>query len=202
MPNFTLTEDHIKLLRRAAIEWDGDDAYQGHFAQHSKRPYGNSGVLGDVRDILDRDLTDEESQNIHEETATALEVVLTAGEFRPGTYVCDWPRRNWRLVAEDAPSGEDLPHELAMRLRAWTDSEFTEYPLWAIGEMHEGIGFVWVCGPWFDRESAEAFLKAKRYRYGKDAIVYCLSGGQSSNYQDVQEIAKRILAQKKEVGIA
>lgn len=98
MPEFNLTDDHIKLLRRAAIEWDADDAYRGHFAQHSKRPYGNSGVLGDVREIVGRDLTDEEAISLHEDTADALEVVLAVGEFRPGTYVCDWPSRNWRLL--------------------------------------------------------------------------------------------------------
>lgn len=98
---FVLREDHIKLLRRAYVEWD--DCETGAPAINPKRPYGNSSVAMDVAKILGVAIPDEDEdgakawrqwQNetrgkmleIHRETETALQVVLSAGTFEPGTY--------------------------------------------------------------------------------------------------------------------
>jgi hypothetical protein len=76
-----------------------------------KRPYGNSNVYGDIAEILDvpgSEWTDEEQNRsldaewrflrLHVETAIALQIALTAGEFRTGRYLRDdaWDSHRWR----------------------------------------------------------------------------------------------------------
>lgn len=49
---FTVTEDHLKLLRHAYdIYWDPGEGY-GAPAINPKKPYGNSAVPQDVANIL------------------------------------------------------------------------------------------------------------------------------------------------------
>jgi hypothetical protein len=61
-----------------------------------KDPYGNSWVVGDIARILeyevppDRELSDEEEEmllEIHRETQYALQIFLSTGEMKVGTYV-------------------------------------------------------------------------------------------------------------------
>jgi len=40
-----------------------------------------------------------------------------------------------------------------------------------------------VTGPFFSRESAQLELDSHRYRYGKRAVVYCMSGYRSDDYR-------------------
>ena len=108
-----LTEDHVKLLRRACVEWD-DGAYDGAPAFNIKRPYGNSYVAGDVCEILGwtpahkcdhcgnewSEAQEAKALEIHRETETALQIVLASGSFEPGIYEADVYRRNWRRVDE------------------------------------------------------------------------------------------------------
>ena len=91
---FELTEEHLTLLARAYVRWE--DCETGAPAIDCKRPYGNSDVAGDVAEILgwpidEQDgLTDEQRDRaleIHSETLTALQIILTARDFRPGVYV-------------------------------------------------------------------------------------------------------------------
>jgi hypothetical protein len=108
---FELTADHVTLLRHAYTGWQ--DCETGAPEVDPKRPYGNSYVPGDVAELLgwepgdwedgERVLGDrqvERALELHRETATALEVVLRAGSFEPGTYVTtdrysrDWHRRH------------------------------------------------------------------------------------------------------------
>jgi hypothetical protein len=71
-----------------------------------KRPYGNSWIEGDIHEILtgtyEDTLSDEledKYSKLHQETETALQVVLRTGSFTPGHYRCDPPyKRNWILV--------------------------------------------------------------------------------------------------------
>lgn len=109
---FTLTPEHVKLLRRMNVGWQ--DCETGAPEIDPKRPYGNSDVPGDVADILEweghlvrngwseetemSDAAEERALALHAETETALQVVLSTGSFEPGEYVCDWPRNNWRRV--------------------------------------------------------------------------------------------------------
>lgn len=88
---FTLTDDHLKLLRAMHVGWQ--DAEYGAPEIDPKRPYGNRGVECDIHEILtgekDYELTDEQRERysqLHRETQTALEIMLQLGELRPGTY--------------------------------------------------------------------------------------------------------------------
>ena len=49
---FTITEDHLKLLRRVYVAWDFGEG-DGAPAINSKKPYGNSYVERDIAEILD-----------------------------------------------------------------------------------------------------------------------------------------------------
>lgn len=105
---FTLTERHVKLLRRMFVGWC--NAEFGAPALNPKRPYGNSYAEGDMAEILNvepEDMEDGEKRlsdrqhemlrSLHRETETALQVVLTTGAFEPGDYerekyIGDWCR--------------------------------------------------------------------------------------------------------------
>ena len=106
--DFTVTEDHLKLLRRARVSWD--DAEYGAPAIDPKRPYGSSNQVRDMAEILglpDSEWLDQDDvipgaegrlARLHAETAIALQIVLATGEFRPGRYTrtdqyeIDWTR--------------------------------------------------------------------------------------------------------------
>jgi hypothetical protein len=106
---FTVTEEHLKLLRRANVGWE--DCEFGAPAIDCKRPYGNSDVVADIGEILgygeeywQDPLTGEYNETIannfaqlHAETGIVLQIALATGEFRPGRYVCEKYRRNWHL---------------------------------------------------------------------------------------------------------
>lgn len=107
--DFTVTEDHLRLLRRSYVSWD--DAEFGAPEIHARRPYGHSTVLRDIAEILEVPES-EWSQGdqvptfdaewrflrLHVETAIALQIALLTGEFRTGRYVRDdeYEHRSWR----------------------------------------------------------------------------------------------------------
>jgi hypothetical protein len=115
LDEFTVTEDHLKLLRRVYVGyWYTGEGYYGVANISAKRPYGNSYVGRDIAEILNApdgdwvyedgekvgvtDEADERFMRLHVETMVALQVVLAAGEFRPGHYrrterwIDDWRR--------------------------------------------------------------------------------------------------------------
>ena len=106
---FILTDEHIRLLRAAYIGWEVCEF--GAPAIDCKRPYGNSDVVRDICEILDwplvetREGTDctpeqeERARQLHSETQTALQVILTTGSFVAGTYAMTRPYdyRSWKL---------------------------------------------------------------------------------------------------------
>ncbi len=107
--NFELTENHIKLLNRMYVYFDGG-AYDGAPAIDIKRPYGNSSCVYDIYEILhgkewdsEEDMPEtlrEELLQIHSETATALQIVLATKSFEPGLYEMKekYSARSWRKV--------------------------------------------------------------------------------------------------------
>ena len=112
MKKFTLTEEHIKLLRNMYVGWGYCEF--GAPEIDPKRPYGNSQVIEDIHRILtgDDDADDNvleefeaKYQKLHRETETALQIVLRTGKFEPGVYECDVYRQNWRQVTT---SNEDF----------------------------------------------------------------------------------------------
>ena len=102
---FELRAEHVKLLRAANVTWY--EIETGAPAIDGKRPYGNSDVAGDVIDLMDwkadpDDVTPRQDREdrakamqLHDETKTALQVVLSTGSFEPGVYESDWHGREW-----------------------------------------------------------------------------------------------------------
>lgn len=104
---FTLTAEHVALLRRANVGWDHVEF--GAPVIDGKRPYGNGDVYDDMATILgmavecpncgmnvlgDNDRT--RLRELHEATRVALQVVLATGSFEPGEYVAGVYGNNWR----------------------------------------------------------------------------------------------------------
>lgn len=120
MPKFTLTEDHIKLIRSSYVNWN-DDAYDGAPMVDIKRPYGNSDVVGDVYEIVsgrewdedaDGEMPEDIAENlltVHEQTATALQIILCTGEFVAGVYETTrmYDSRSWARI-EDNTKGVEV----------------------------------------------------------------------------------------------
>lgn len=106
---FTLTAEHVTLLRHAVVSWE--DCEFGAPAIDCKRPYGNSDVIGDMVELLEveghRDQWGEDMISdadtfhlieLHRELETALQIVLGCGTFHPGRYVRSETWRNdWKL---------------------------------------------------------------------------------------------------------
>lgn len=92
MATFKLTDDHLKLLREAYLDWS--DVEYGAPSIDPKRPYGNSFVERDVAEILEwpigpDGLTDEQhyrAAQIHRETLYALEILIRHGTVKLGEY--------------------------------------------------------------------------------------------------------------------
>lgn len=99
MNRFTLTADHVKLIQRMHVYWE-DGAYDGAPSIDIKRPYGNSSVWQDVANIIGiQQVEDDDGEHhypkgtrdkciaLHQSTATALQICLSAQSFDPGDYV-------------------------------------------------------------------------------------------------------------------
>lgn len=119
MKRFTLTDEHLTLLRASNVDWNGDE--HGAASIDPKRPYGNGDVLGDIEKILHPEdatgaleISDDEMEvryeryeQLHRETKIALQIVLATGAFVAGEYVLEKDyTRDWRLAARrhDAPA--------------------------------------------------------------------------------------------------
>jgi hypothetical protein len=112
MKSFTVTEDHLKLLRQFQVGWQ--DCETGAPEIDPKRPYGNSYVSGDIHEILTGeqvgttdskrdDLTEEEEKKyleLHRETEIALQIVLATGKFKAGNYECDEYGTDWKRIQQ------------------------------------------------------------------------------------------------------
>lgn len=59
---FTMTEDHLKLLADLYIGWN-DYAYEGSPGPGDKRPFGNSDVTGDIFRCLGWEMPDEDADD-------------------------------------------------------------------------------------------------------------------------------------------
>lgn len=108
---FTVTKDHLKLLRRFQVGWQYCET--GAPEIDPKRPYGTSAVENDIHEILTgetigctdskRDeLTEKETEKyskLHRETETALQIALATGSFKAGNYECEEYSTDWKLVA-------------------------------------------------------------------------------------------------------
>ena len=97
MKKFTVTNDHLKLLKRFGVGWQ--DCEFGAPEIDPKRPYGNSDVLTDIWEILgkppkheDDEFTDAETNmmnTLHKQTEVVLQIVLSTQKFETGDYEAD-----------------------------------------------------------------------------------------------------------------
>lgn len=102
MQRLKVTEEHLKLLRRAYFRYEHQVEF-GAPGMDQKRPYGNSYVYGDIAEILGIEGTDEGFTNdqydymltLHRELATVLNIMVRNGGVEPGVYVADDYRQNW-----------------------------------------------------------------------------------------------------------
>lgn len=100
---FMLQEEHLKLMRRVNMGWNGGEF--GAPAVDCKRPYGNSDVYEDIAEILGEVSDDGEISNeqvnrydkLHAEMQTAIEVVLHTQSFKVGSYIAPKYTNEWRL---------------------------------------------------------------------------------------------------------
>ena len=91
---FELTEDHLKLLKAAWVEWNHGEC--GAPGIDNNRPYGNGDFEKDIANILGWKYDDgwdfpddlcDKAWKIHKETQTALQIVLFTQSFEPGLYL-------------------------------------------------------------------------------------------------------------------
>jgi hypothetical protein len=97
---FTVTQDHLALLAEMETSWD--DCEFGAPEIDPKRPYGNSDVINDMRDILGEGYTDEQLHALHREMQTVLACLLRGHGLRLGEYTADEYRSNWHIVEQVA----------------------------------------------------------------------------------------------------
>lgn len=72
MSAITITTDHIKLLERMSVDWDGECEY-GAPACDFKRPFGNSDVEDDISEILGREVLPVEAKRLTIEMSAVLD---------------------------------------------------------------------------------------------------------------------------------
>lgn len=94
MKEFELTEQHLVLMKRMWVGWQ--DCEFGAPEIDPKRPYGNSGVISDIAEILgipepdeDEDFSPEVAERmerLHLETRAAIAIMLQCGKVAIGKY--------------------------------------------------------------------------------------------------------------------
>lgn len=83
---FTVTEDHLKLFTELTFRYE-DGIEFGAPAVDPKRPYGNSSVFMDMREILGEDYEDHELLALHESLRYVLQLVCCFPDTAPNDLV-------------------------------------------------------------------------------------------------------------------
>ena len=80
---------------------------------------------------------------------------------------------------------------MKIELEVSEEHEGTSAPWWMIIDPSQmmrsdpaTVAMGMVTGPFFSRKEAEDFLKATRYNFGKNPVVWCASGCYSKQYSD------------------
>jgi len=107
---FTVTENHIKLLKAAYVSWAKYDEL-GAPGIDPKRPYGDSDVLMNIAKVIGLKLfkgADEEEnlskkqvklcERLHRKMEDALQILLSNCEIKVGQYECDEYGHIWQRV--------------------------------------------------------------------------------------------------------
>lgn len=107
MQTFILRDEHVRLLRAASIGWN--EGEWGAPTIDPKRPFGSGDLPEQMARILGVSIPEDKEGleytrfqrtmlNLYQELKPALQVVLAAGSFVPGTYVRGLVdgRHSWR----------------------------------------------------------------------------------------------------------
>jgi hypothetical protein len=146
---FEVTEDHLMLLPHVKIHFNAD-GYNGHTAQDSKRPYGNSGYvsdeihecLGGDPNVYDRegelpDELDKKYIQLHQDMEKCLQILVQNGEIKLGKYSSvnyfkEWIKGGLKVCGKQDDAGDvlygtcNLPEEHDGWHQEWRDGK-----LWA-----------------------------------------------------------------------
>lgn len=110
--DFTITEQHVRLLRRMYVGWE--DCEFGAPAIDCKRPYGNGDVVEDMAEILGFEVDEDEGvsreheeylTNLHREMQTVIQIVLRNAVVVPGTYLAGEYGVNWQPALPSSSAG-------------------------------------------------------------------------------------------------
>lgn len=77
MSKIVVTSDHIALLSNMAFDWD-DEMEWGAVSSDPKRPFGNSDVIGDVSEILGREVDHDEARRLTIELSAIVGLAVRA----------------------------------------------------------------------------------------------------------------------------
>jgi hypothetical protein len=98
--SFEVRPVHLRLLARSTIAWD--DSGAGGWYLSTSNPYGQcpaSAAGFDGR--MSQAEADQLGAHAHQGTLYALDIILSTGDMRPGSYVLDTHpdgRQTWRRV--------------------------------------------------------------------------------------------------------
>ncbi len=117
---FTITKDHLKLLRSMFVGWD--DCEYGAPRIDPKRPYGNSDVSNDIAEMINfpkkgnwdkeeemwNEKAEEELYYLHKQIKVVLQIVLVTGKFEEGEYVkkSTYDDLSWELTHKSKKEAE------------------------------------------------------------------------------------------------
>jgi hypothetical protein len=94
---FTVTDEHLKLLRSAQVIWCNQD--YGAPSIDTARPYGSAAIEPDMARIIGKYAGNKGVlRAIHLQTLTALQIVLCTGKFEAGTYERQDVNNQWRRI--------------------------------------------------------------------------------------------------------
>ena len=100
MKKFTMKEEHLVLIGEFFFQFQLTEF--GAPEVDPKRPYGNSSVIRDLKEILGDSYEEHELRELHEETTNALQILSRNLDKFPkdlvgNTYVSDYGY-DWRQV--------------------------------------------------------------------------------------------------------
>jgi len=106
---FTVTDDHLKLVKRFNIGWNDDEF--GSPSVDCKKPFGNSSVYEDMAEILGITLPDSYDEHekydmatrplnrlYYEDLPIALQILCCNLSLEAATYVAEGSSNNWEKL--------------------------------------------------------------------------------------------------------
>ena len=97
---------------------------------------------------------------------------------------------------------------MEIKLEISEDVECTSSPWWMIIDPQQNlskgqqgvisIGMGMITGPFFSREESEYVLESRRYRFGKNAGVFCASGCDTIQYREAYRKAEEAKRREKD----